>query len=188
MEESVTVELGTRSKRWVNMNKSTCLPSGKLRPEIRQRKSAQGWGEADIDAWEAVFTSEFEELKRLDETDPEPWVNYTAYDFFTEAEKKIFLPTGEIKPEVWQKARENGDNMNAYWNRERIKMDEVVRYNSISARRAEYGENYGQSLMDSRRSAARRYASNLRQQEQDLRNFEDISELPLDIDPDKYYG
>ena len=185
MEESVTKELGTRTKRWISVNKSMCLPTGKFRPEIRQRKLDQGWSESDIDKWESKFTSEFEERKRLDETDPEPWINYTAYDFFTEEEKKYFNPDGSIK-ECYLDEVMLGDLGHLVW-KSRRKMIEVKNYNSVSARDAAEGRNHGQWLMDSRRSRARNHAKNEKQQKQDMRNKEEISSLPFDVDADSYF-
>lgn len=184
MEESVTKKLGTRAKRWVSMNKSMCLPTGKFRPEIRQRKLDQGWGESDIDKWESKFTNEFEELKRLDETDPEPWVNYTAYDFFTEEEKKYFNPDGTLREHYFLEA---SGSFNYWMERSRQKMIDVNTYNKVSALDAAEGRNHGQWLMDCRRSRARNYAKNMKQQKQDMRNGEEISSLPFDVDPDSYF-
>lgn len=182
-----TSKLGTRAKRWINAKQSTCLPSGKLRPEVKQRKIDLGWSKSGIDLWEAKFTSELEELKRLDEIEPEPWVNYTAYDFFTEEEKIKFNPDGTLREEFIYSAREKGLNMSALLTLEQRKINEVEQYNKVSACDAEMGINHGQWLMDCRRSAASNYAKNYKQQQQDLRNGEEISSLPLDIDPDEYY-
>ena len=184
MEESVTKELGTRAKRWINSKKSMCLPSGKLRPELRQSKLDLGWTEADIDDWETRFTSKFEELKRLDETNPEPWINYTAYDFFTEEEKKYFNPDGTLKDNNFLDAPGSFD----YWMRQsRRKMIEVDNYNSVSERDAAEGINHGQWLMDSRRNRAKNYARNMKQHKQDMRNNEEISSLSFDVDADSYF-
>ena len=184
MEESVTKELGTRAKRWINSKKSMCLPSGKLRPELRQSKLDLGWTEADIDDWETRFTSKFEELKRLDETNPEPWINYTAYDFFTEEEKKYFNPDGTLKDNNFLDAPGSFD----YWMRQsRRKMIEVDNYNSVSERDAAEGINHGQWLMDSRRNRAENYARNMKQHKQDMRNNEEISSLSFDVDADSYF-
>jgi hypothetical protein len=185
MEYSVTKELGTRAKRWINSKKSMCLPSGKLRPELKQSKLDLGWTQADIDDWETRFTNKFEELKRLDETDPEPWINYTAYDFFTEEEKKYFNPDGSIK-ECYLDEVMLGDLGHLVW-KSRHKMIEVKNYNGVAARKAAEGQNHGQWLMDSRRSRARNNAKNIKQQKQDMRNKEEISSLPFDVDADSYF-
>ena len=41
--------------------------------------------------------------------------------------------------------------------------------------------------MDSRRSRARNHAKNMKQQKQDMRNGEEISSLPFDVDADSYF-
>lgn len=183
MEEFVIKELGTRAKRWINSKKSMCLSTGKLTPEIRQSKLELGWSEADIDEWESRFTNKFEELKKLDETDPEPWVNYTAYDFFTEEEKKYFNPDGSLREHYFLEASGSFD----YWiEMSRRKILKVNNYNSVSAREAAEGRNHGQWLMDCRRSRADNYTKNMKQQRQDMRNGEEVSSLPFDVDSDSY--
>ena len=178
MEDLGTKELGTRAKRWLAMN-SEFNSDGTLKAEVRQKDLERGMNVAAIDSYEAKKKASFEEWKKLDETDPEPWVNYTAYDFFTEEEKKYFNPDGTLKDNNFLDAPGSFD----YWMRQsRRKMIEVDNYNSVSERKAATGQNHGQWLMDSRASRARNYAKNLKQQKQDRRNNEEVSSLPFDAE------
>jgi len=183
MEESVTKELGTRAKRWIAMN-SEFNSDGTLKAEVRQKDLEGGMSVAAIDSYEAIKKADFEEWRKLDETDPEPWVNYTAYDFFTEDEKKYFNPDGTLKDNNFLDAPGSFD----YWMRQsRRKMIEVDNYNSVSERDAAQGINHGQWLMDSRRNRAKNYARNMKQHKQDMRNHEEISSLSFDVDADSYF-
>lgn len=185
MEESVTKELGTRAKRWLSSKKSEFNADGTLKAEVRRKDLERGLSVEALDSYEARNRANFEELKRLDETDPEPWINYTAYDFFTEEEKKYFNPDGSIK-ECYLDEVMLGDLGHLVW-KSRHKMIEVKNYNSVSARDAAEGRNHGQWLMNCRRSRARNYAKNVNQQRQDMRNGEEISSLPFDVDADSYF-
>ncbi len=184
MEESVIKELGTRAKRWVSSKKSEFNADGTLKIEVRQRDLERGLSVEALDSYEARNRANFEELKRLDEINPEPWINYTAYDFFTEEEKKYFNPDGTLREHYFLEASGSFD----YWiEMSRRKIIDVNNYNKVSALDAAEGRNHGQWLMDCRRSRARNYAKNMKQQKQDMRNGEEISSLPFDVDPDSYF-
>ena len=185
MEESVTKELGTRAKRWLSSKKSEFNADGTLKAEVRRKDLERGLSVEALDSYEARNRANFEKLKRLDETDPEPWINYTAYDFFTEEEKKYFNPDGSIK-ECYLDEVMLGDLGHLVW-KSRHKMIEVKNYNGVAARKAAEGQNHGQWLMDSRRSRARNNAKNIKQQKQDMRNKEEISSLLFDVDADSYF-
>lgn len=177
----------TRLKRWINMHKEEFLPDGTLKEEIRQQKLAKGRHPAAIDDYAARLKAQYDEWKRLDETDPEPWIEYTAWDLFSEEDKQKFNPDGSLKPEYLEYARSIGISEGYLEDSEYKKKRDVESFNRLSASFAERGINFGESQMRSRISAAKDYAKSQNQLGQDIRNGEEISSLQLDVDPDDYY-
>lgn len=177
----------TRVKRWINMHKKEFLPDGTLKEEARTQLLAQEVTNAAIDSYAARLKAQYDEWKRLDETDPEPWVEYTACDLFSEEEKQKFLPDGSLKPEYLEYARSIGISKGYLEDSEYKKKRDVESFNRLSASFAQRGINFGESQMRSRISAAKDYALRQNQLSQDIRNGEEISSLPLDVDPDDYY-
>jgi hypothetical protein len=116
----------------------------------------------------------------LDETEPEQWVKYTAYDFFTEEEKRQFNPDGSFRPEYVEYACSIGISEEALEEIERRKKIDVQNYNEVSARYAEQGINFGEQQMQARIADSKSYLQRREQMKKDLRNFEDVDSLPFD--------
>jgi len=148
-------------------------PDGTLKEEVRQQKLSKGAHPEAVDDYARRVKKGYDEWKHLDETDPEPWPVYTAYDFFTEQEKREFNPDGSLKPEYIQSALKMGISEGWLEEMERRKKIEVDNYNKVSARYAQLGINFGQQQMNSRMYASRTYTQRREQMEQDLRNGED---------------
>ncbi|MBD2729622.1 hypothetical protein H6G96_25730 [Nostoc sp. FACHB-892] len=172
----------SRIKRWINMNKKEFNPDGSLKSEARQEMLSKGEDPGAIDSYARRVKEEYDEWKHLDETDPEPWPIYTAYDFFTEQEKKEFNPDGSLRPEYVEYARQIGISESALEQLEWRKKIEVDDYNEMSASHVEQGINFGEWLMEGRIVNSRTYIQRRQQMEQDLRNFEDVDSLPFDKD------
>ncbi|MBC1237733.1 hypothetical protein [Nostoc sp. 2RC] len=172
----------SRIKRWINMNRKEFNPDGTLKPEAREQMLSRGMNNAAIDSYARRCKAEYDEWKRLDETQPEKWIEYTAYDFFSSQEKKQFNPDGTLKAEYIQSALKQGISEGWLSEMERRKKLEVDSYNRMSSKHAEQGINYGAWLMRSHSSASRTYLERREQMEQDLRNFEEPSSLPFDKD------
>ncbi|MBN3922649.1 hypothetical protein [Nostoc sp. NMS4] len=172
----------SRIKRWINMHKKEFNADGTLKDEVRQQKLSLGAHPEAVDDYARRVKEEYDEWKHLDETDPEPWPIYTAYDFFTEQEKKEFNPDGSFRPEYVEYARQIGISESALEQLEWRKKMEVDHYNKMSASHVEQGINFGEWLMEGRIGNSRTYVQRRQQMEQDLRNFEDVDSLPFDKD------
>ncbi len=170
----------SRIKRWVNMNKREFNSDGSLKDEARQQMLATGMSNEAINDYALSLKEEYDEWKHLDETYPEPWPIYTAYDFFTEQEKKEFNRDGSLRPEYVEYARKIGISESALEHQEWRKRNEVENYDAVSAEHAEQGINFGEERMKERIEDSRTYAQRRRQMEQDLRNFEPEDSLPFD--------
>ncbi|YAF99411.1 MAG: hypothetical protein AB3A66_30150 (plasmid) [Nodularia sp. CChRGM 3473] len=173
---------GTRIKRWINMNKKEFNSDGTLKQEAREEMLSSGMNEGAIDSYARRAKQEYDEWKHLDETDPEPWPVYTAYDFFTEEEKRQFNPDGTLRAEYVEEALQKGISENWLEEMERRKKIEVDNYNAVSAKHAEQGINFGAWQMRGRIASSKTYGQRLKQMQQDLRNFEDADSLPFDKD------
>jgi hypothetical protein len=172
----------SRIKRWINMNKEEFNADGTLKDEVRQQKLSRGAHPEAIDDYARRLKEEYDEWKHLDETDPEPWPVYTAYDFFSEQEKTEFNPDGSLRPEYVEYARQIGISESALEQLEWRKKNEVENYNAVSADHAEQGINFGEERMKERIEDSRTYGQRSQQMEQDLRNFEPEDSLPFDKD------
>lgn len=155
-------------------------PDGTLKHQAREQMLSEGMSNAAIDDYAQRLKNKYDEWKRLDETDPEPWPVYTAYDFFTPEEKQQFNPDGTLKPEYIETALSKGISENWLAEMERRKKIEVDNYNKMSADHAEQGINYGAWLMRSLKPANGTYPQRIKQMEVDLRNCEESSSLPFD--------
>jgi hypothetical protein len=172
----------SRIKRWINMNKEEFNSDGSLKNEARVEMLSKGMNEGAINSYARRLKEEYDEWKHLDETDPEPWPVYTAYDFFTAEEKRQFSPDGSLKPEYIQSALKMGISEGWLEEMERRKRIEVDNYNKMSADHAEQGINFGAWKMRGRREDSRTYVQRRKQMEVDLRNGEDADSLPFDKD------
>lgn len=177
----------TRVKRWIDMHKEEFLPDGTLKEEVRQQKLAKGRNPDAIDDYAARLKAQYDEWKRLDETDPEPCVEYTAWDLFSQEDKQKYLPDGSLKPEYVEYARSIGISEEYLEDSEYKKKRDVESFIKLSASFAKRGINFGESQIRSRFLATKDYASVQNQLGQDIRNGEEISSLPLDVEPDDYY-
>ncbi|WP_410477622.1 hypothetical protein [Nostoc sphaeroides] len=164
------------------MNRKEFNSDGTLKDEVRQQKISTGSNPAAVDDYARRLKEEYDEWKHLDETDPEPWPVYTAYDFFTPTEKTQFNPDGSLKQEYFESELKKGTSLGWLEEMERRKKIDVDNYNRVSAKYAEMGINFGQQEMQERIGASRTYVQRRQQMEQDLRNFEDVDSLPFDKD------
>ena len=164
------------------MNRKEFNPDGTLKPEAREQMLSRGMNNAAIDSYARRCKAEYDEWKRLDETDPEEWIEYTAYDFFTPTEKQQFNPDGTLRAEYVESELRNGTSPGWLEEMERRKKIEVDSYNRVSEREAALGINFGQQEMNRLRSSSRTYKQRLQQMEVDLRNNEEPSSLPFDKD------
>ncbi len=164
------------------MHEKEFNPDGSLKNEARVEMLSGGMDSAAIDDYARRVKKGYDEWKRLDETDPEEWVIYTAYDFFTPTEKQQFNPDGSLKPEYIESALRSGISEGWLEEMERRKKIEVDNYNKVSADHAEQGINFGAWQMRGRREDSRTYVQRRKQMEQDLRNGEDADSLPFDKD------
>ena len=98
----------SRVKRWVNAHQEEFNSDGTLKVEAREQMLSRGMVEGAIDSYARRLKQEYDELKLLDETEPEEWPEYSAYDFFTEEEKRQFNVDGSLKPEYVQEALNRG--------------------------------------------------------------------------------
>ncbi|MEA5606111.1 hypothetical protein [Nostoc sp. UHCC 0252] len=172
----------SRIKRWLNMHGKEFNADGTLKDEVRQQKLFRGSDPGAIDSYARRCKAEYDEWKRLDETDPEPWPVYTAYDFFTAEEKRQFNPDGSLNPKYVQEALDKGISEGWLEEMERRKKFEVDNYNRVSEKHAEQGINFGAWQMRGRIGNSTTYVQRRQQMEQDLRNFEDVDSLPFDKD------
>ncbi|MEH2003140.1 MAG: hypothetical protein V7L00_31175 [Nostoc sp.] len=172
----------SRIKRWINMNRKEFNSDGTLKDEVRQQKISTGSNPAAVDDYARRLKEEYDEWKHLDETDPEPWPVYTAYDFFTPTEKTQFNPDGSLKQEYFESELKKGTSLGWLEEMERRKKIDVDNYNRVSAKHAEMGINFGQQEMQERIGASKTYVQRRQQMEQDLRNFEPEDSLPFDKD------
>ncbi|MDZ8141054.1 MAG: hypothetical protein RM049_38190 [Nostoc sp. DedQUE04] len=164
------------------MNKKEFNPDGSLKSEARQEMLSKGEDPGAIDSYARRAKEEYDEWKHLDETDPEPWPIYTAYDFFTEQEKKQFNPNGSLSPEYVEYAQKIGISESALEQLEWRKKIEVENYDAVSADYAEQGINFGEQKMNALIGASKTYVQRRQQMERDLRNFEPEDSLPFDKD------
>ncbi|MBD2513179.1 hypothetical protein H6G93_18935 [Nostoc sp. FACHB-973] len=164
------------------MHKKEFHPDGSLKNEARQEMLSVGMSNEAIDDYASRLKARYDEWKHLDEIDPEPWPIYTAYDFFTEQEKKEFNPDGSLRPEYVEYAQKIGISESALEQLEWRKKIEVENYDAVSADYAEQGINFGEQKMNARIGASRTYVQRRQQMEQDLRNFEPEDSLPFDKD------
>ena len=170
----------SRIKRWVNMNQKEFNADGTLKLEARVEMLSEGMSNEAIDDYALRLKQEYDQWKHLDETSPEPWTVYTAYDFFTASEKQQFNPDGSLKSEYIEAELKNGISESWLSEIERRKKIEVDNYNAVSAKKAEMGINFGEQQMNSRTYASTTYVQRRRQMEQDLQNFEPEDSLPFD--------
>ncbi|MBD2694235.1 hypothetical protein [Anabaena catenula] len=172
----------SKLNRWLYLNRKKVNTDGNLNPDYINERLTKGIHQETIDDYALTLKAEYERLKLLDETEPEPWINYTAYDFFTEEEKEQFNGDGSLKPEYVKYAHGIGISVQSLEEMERRKKIEVDNYNKLSARYAEQGINFGEQQMQARITDNKTYLQRRKQMEIDLRNFEDVDTLPFDQD------
>ncbi|MFN6499004.1 MAG: hypothetical protein RMX65_018685 [Nostoc sp. DedQUE01] len=172
----------SRIKRWINMHRQEFNPDGTLKDEARQQMLSEGANEAAIDDYALRLKAQYDEWKFLDETDPEPWPVYTAYDFFTPTEKQQFNPDGSLRAEYVESELRKGTSPRWLEEMERRKKIDVDNYNRVSEREAALGINFGQQEMNRLRASSRTYVQRRQQMQVDLRNNEEPSSLPFDKD------
>lgn len=157
-------------------------PDGTLKFEAREQMLSRGMSNAAIDDYAQRLKNKYEQWKHLDETEPEEWIEYTAYDFFTPTEKQQFNPDGSLRAEYVESELRKGTSQGWLEEMERRKKIEVDNYNRVSQREAALGINFGQQEMNRLRASNRTYKQRRQQMEVDLRNNEEPSSLPFDKD------
>jgi len=164
------------------MNRKEFNPDVTLKTSAREEMLSEGMSNEAIDDYARRLKLEYDEWKYLDETAPEPWPIYTAYDFFTQEEKQQFNPDGSLQSEYIKEALNSGISSGWLEEMERRKKLEVDNYNQVSARYALQGINFGEQEMKRIRGASRTYVQRRQQMEVDLRNCEPSDSLPFDKD------
>jgi hypothetical protein len=172
----------SRTKRFLNEYKERVNENGTLKNEYINQLKSSDFSEEDIANKAKKLKEEYEMNKTMDETEPESWQEYTAYDFFSSEEKKQFNPDGSFRSDYFEKAVKQGISRNYLDQLQYAKKLDIDKYNQMSEQWAERGINYGQWLMESWKSSSHNYINNLKQMKQDLANFEESSTLPFDVD------
>lgn len=164
------------------MNRKKLNEDGSLRQEYLQELIADNRPPELIEKHAQVFNNRYLELKHLDETHPESWPVYTAYDFFTPTEKEQFNPDGTLKPDYIESELQKGTSDRWLAQMEQRKKIEVDNYNQLSARYAQQGINFGEQQMQETIFTNTTYTQRINQMELDLLNCEEPSSLPFDKD------
>lgn len=164
------------------MYKKKVNQNGDFKEEYIQELRSDSFDEDYIAEYALKFKKEYEQLKHLDQTDPEPWPIYTAYDFFTPSEKQQFSPDGSLRAEYVESTLRSGISEGWLEEMERRKKLEVDNYNKVSARYAEQGINFGEQEMNRIRASSITYVERRKQMEVDLLNCEPADSLPFDKD------
>ncbi|MDZ4878207.1 MAG: hypothetical protein CLLPBCKN_007642 [Chroococcidiopsis cubana SAG 39.79] len=179
----------SRLKRFLNQNKKEINSDGSLKAECAEGMRSRGMSEAAITDFAARLKAQYERLKQLDETDPEQWVVYTAYDvIFTEEEKQQFNPDGSLRQEYQQDMQRRGYSENWLEEKERLKKIEVENFEQLSVQYAQVGINFPEQQAIARASnfARLQNPAQMYRLRQDIRNAEKISELSIGLESDDY--
>ena len=106
------------------------------------------------------------------------------YDSWNSLDKMNYNPDGSMKPEYKQYLLDDGVSPSSIAYVEHQKMLEVKTYDE---REQDWLERFGYTY--SERPVSRRMSDEelKRRQQSALRNGEELSSLPMDIDPDDYY-
>ncbi len=70
----------SKLNRWLYLNRKKVNTDGNLNPDYINERLTKGIHQETIDDYALTLKAEYERLKLLDETEPESWINYTAYD------------------------------------------------------------------------------------------------------------
>ncbi|MBE9019919.1 hypothetical protein IQ272_28090 [Chroococcidiopsidales cyanobacterium LEGE 13417] len=179
----------SRLKRFLNQNKKDINSDGNLKADSAEGMRSRGMSEAAITDFAARLKAQYERLKQLDETDPEEWVVYTAYDvIFTEEERQQFNPDGFLRQEYVQDMQRRGYSENWLEEKERLKKIEVENFEQLSVHYAQVGINYPEQQAIARASNFARFQNpaHLYRLRQDIRNAEKLSELSIGLESDDY--
>ncbi|PSM47523.1 hypothetical protein C7Y66_19275 [Chroococcidiopsis sp. CCALA 051] len=179
----------SRLKRFLNQNKKDINSDGNLKADSAEGMRSRGMSEAAITDFAARLKAQYERLKQLDETDPEEWVVYTAFDvIFTEEEKQQFTPDGSLRSKYVQDMRQRGYSEDWLEEKERLKKIEVENFEQLSVQYAQVGINYPEQQAIARASnfARLQNPAQMYRLRQDIRNAEKISELSIGLESDDY--
>lgn len=179
----------SRLKRFLNQNKKEINSDGNLKADCVESMFADGMSEAAITDFASRLKAQYERLKQLDETDPEQWVVYTAYDvIFTEEEKQQFNPDGSLRSKYMQDMQRRGYSENWLEEKERLKKIEVENFDQLSVQYAQVGINFPEQQVIARASNLARLQNpaQMYRLRQDIRNAEKISELSIGLESDDY--
>lgn len=178
----------SQTTRWLNQMKHKIDSNGNLTEEYIAECRSSGWSEAGIEEEALMLQAKYQEKRKLDEEVPEEWFDFTPYEaIFTEKEREMLNSDGTVRVDYLEKIAGN----------ERL-VNEVV---ALSAEKEEAIEEF-YSLVESNRKIGFNYAAyakaNFDEQNNnvlrsmkesdsaDLRNFEEISSLTFDVEPDEY--
>ena len=107
-----------------------------------------------------------------------------AYDTWDSFDQKNFNPDGSMKPEYRQRLLDKGINLSSIDYVEIQKMNEVK---SFEEREQIYMDRYGIPFSEWEKEGQETQAELEERQRKAIRNGEEISTLPMAIDPDEYY-
>lgn len=176
----------SRLTRWLSVNSDYVNSDGSLKEEVKTRMLVRRT-QADVDKFEAEFSSEYSQIKLLDETEPEPWPIYTAYDLFSDEDKKNFHPDGTMRKEHQDYLEGLGVRLSHIINLEERKRMEINSFNSLTESYAKRGVNWGASQMQERNNAGANAIRAQKQARQEIIDGEEISSLSVDVSVDEYW-
>lgn len=175
----------SRLLRWLNQYKKTIDREGNLNEQYLAWCKTQNYSESRIEEERLRFKDQFQQIKKLDEESPEEWIQYSAYDaIFTPEERKQFNPDGTVNAEY---LANNKDIQHILEIESDRLIEEIEYFNMMCKQWAAIGVNHSEDekLANDKlyRNAGR--PPNARELA-DMRNFEEISSLTIDIDSDDY--
>lgn len=176
----------SRLLRWLNQMKKTVDKNGNLNETYLAWCKSHNWSEADIEEQQLRLQVEYQRIKKLDEESPEEWIQYTAYEaIFTPEQRKQFNFDGTVNAEY---AANLGKDMQAILEYESASLIEEIEYFNMMVKQwAAVGVNFAEDEKLANDKLHRNAGRPLNERElADLRNFEEISSLTIDIDPDDY--
>lgn len=178
----------SQTTRWLNQMKHKLDSNGNLTEEYIARCRSNGWSESDIEEERLRLQTEYQEKRKLDEEAPEEWFDYTPYEaIFTDKEREMLNPDGTVRADYLEKIAGNERLVNQVVALSAEKEEAIEEFYSLVESNRKIGFNYAayaKEIFDKQNNNVLRpmkesdYA--------DLRNFEEISSLTFDVEPDEY--
>lgn len=179
----------SRSLRFLNMYESEvdsdCNYHGKYLAWCRSRN----YSDERIAQEQAAMQAEYYRLRKLDEESPEEWYDLSAYEvIFSDKEREMLNPDGTPREDYLEKIAGNERAISEVMVLSEEKINEIEEFNRLVKYWAARGVNFAKDELDRRADQNRNASRPLNERElADLRNFEEISSLTVDVDPSEYY-